>query len=227
MSAELGLILVACAELVAIVTLEQIGVDRLRSLIIVNLILISLFGSILISVVGYTTNMGNVLYTAISFALYLIIDKNGKETGKRVIFTSLFMLLLFTLLANTLNFSSSIPGEHGAILKQVFDANPRVLFASLLAFLMAQHFNVWLYVRLSSWRNGWFRTVTSNSLTQVIDSAIFFFVAFYAIVPLGQVLEIMTTGLAIKVLAGVLIATGLSIVGLTPLSSTPASAVHK
>lgn len=183
--------------------------DFLIGAIAINLILVSLFGGQLISIFGFITNAGNVFYIAISLALYLLIENYGHKEAGRGIWISFSLVMLFTILAQLAigvhGISSSSAFEKA--LRTTFDISPRIALASLLAFLLSQHINLYLYERLKRVYGGskiWLRCNVSNIATQIVDSFIFFLVAFTLIAP-SSITEIMLTGFAVKVIFGVLV----------------------
>ncbi|MEK7535904.1 MAG: queuosine precursor transporter [Patescibacteria group bacterium] len=198
MSTELVLLTMAVVEFVSIIALVKLPIRFVSSLIVVNLVLISLYGSSLITVAGFTTNAGNIFYVAITFTFYILIDKYGREVAYRAIWSSAFLLLLFILVSALTSIMD------GATPLYIL---PRLTFASIAAFLVAQHINLHAYEKLLA-RLGerflWIRLNGANIITQLVDSLIFFLIAFYATDISTSIWEIMIAGFLLKVLAGAL-----------------------
>src|SRR5262249_12651842 len=78
----------------------------------------------------------------------------------------------------------------------------QITVASLLAYVMSQNLNVYLYTYLKKHMHGarvWLRANISNLLAQLLDSAVFFSIAFWGVVPPENISDIMVTGFVIKV----------------------------
>lgn len=68
---------------------------------------------------------------------------------------------------------------------------PRIVIGSLLAYIVAQHLDVWLFhfwKKLTKGRHLWFRNNASTVVSQFVDSIIFATVAFYGVFPLGPLI---------------------------------------
>ena len=193
---------VVCASIV--VAVWKLDKERLLGLIAVALILIATTGGKLITVFGHTTNAGNIFYAAIFLATYFLIERYGRKEGVRAIWWGAIALLSFLALAE-LSVAFVGSGETAlfdAALFDVFARAPRVAFASLIAYAAAQSLNVYLYGYLKRRLAGrylWLRANAANALAQVLDSTVFFSVAFVGVVAPPNVLDIILTGYLIKV----------------------------
>jgi len=89
----------------------------------------------------------------------------------------------------------------------VFGFAPRVIAASMAAYLVSQHHDVWAY---GFWRDKtdgrhlWLRNNASTMVSQAIDTVIFISLAFYAVFPNSVILEMMVGQYAIKLLIAAL-----------------------
>ncbi len=165
--------------------------ERLYSAIIIFLILISVTGGKLVELFGHTTNTGNVFYASIFLATYFLIERYGKREGIRSIWVGISCVLVFTALAQLavhMEGSPSTAGLNGA-LSYAFSPGPRLALASLAAYLMSQTLNVHYYIFLKKRfqdRYLWLRANVCNATAQIVDSIVFFSIAFAGIVPPGE-----------------------------------------
>ena len=84
----------------------------------------------------------------------------------------------------------------------MFGNASRVGIASLIAFILSQHLNIVLYQELKRrWGRNyvWLRANLSNLVAQMLDSAVFFIIAFWSVVPSAGIGEVIVTGFTIKV----------------------------
>ena len=68
----------------------------------------------------------------------------------------------------------------------IFNVSMRMFIASILAFILAQNHDIWAFNFWKEKTKGkylWLRNNASTIVSQLIDSAIFMFVAFYALTP--------------------------------------------
>lgn len=75
---------------------------------------------------------------------------------------------------------------HDEAFRQVVGGTRRIILASLLAYLLSQSHDVWMFHfwrRRTQGRHLWLRNNLSTMGSQLIDSAVFCTVAFYGIVP--------------------------------------------
>jgi queuosine precursor transporter len=185
------------------------GKTYLYTALAINLILVSIFGGKLIEIFGFSTNVGNVFYASVFFMTHLLIEHYGKEEGFKTIKIGLFSIILFTLMAQlTMRFTSlSDTITLSASLDNIFSNSLRIAAASLLAFLVAQLVNVNMYsflYRVTNKELLWFRDNFSNIVGQLIDSIVFFTLAFLGAIPNELLIQAIFTGFLIKVLVGFL-----------------------
>lgn len=73
----------------------------------------------------------------------------------------------------------------------VIGSTPRIVLASLLAYAVSQKHDVWLFHLLKRKTDGralWLRNNLSTAISQLMDSAIFVTVAFWGILPVGEII---------------------------------------
>jgi hypothetical protein len=95
------------------------------------------------------------------------------------------------------------PGwPHQAAYETVFGSTWRIMFASLVAFWAGEFCNSFVLAKMKVFTEGrWLysRTIGSTIVGEGVDSAIFYTVAFLGVWPRGQLLTVMTSNYAIKV----------------------------
>jgi hypothetical protein len=192
---------VICAGLViAVWTLDR---ERLMGVIAIALILITTAGGKVIEVFGHETNTGNLFYASIFLATYFLIERYGRRAGMRAVWWGVAAVVSFLALAelSVAFVGSGQTGSFDAALFSIFDRAPRIALASLVAYVASQSLNVYLYAYLKRRLDGgrlWLRANIANALAQVLDSAVFFSIAFIGVVPPPHVFDIIVTGYVIK-----------------------------
>lgn len=154
-------------------------------------------------VVGLTVTLGMVTYAGIFLASDMLTERYGPAVGYQTVRIGGAVTLVYVvatqgvLLVEPLPFS--VPTYQA--MEQVFDAGLRAMLAGVSVYLFAQHFDVWLYHKLHSHtgqRLLWLRNIASTATSQVLDTVLFFTLAFYGTMPNAALLELILVGVFIK-----------------------------
>ena len=154
------------------------GKQYLLALIVLLSVLMNIFVTKQFELFGVNVTGGNVLYGAIFLATDLLSEHFGKKSALQAVWSGLFasvILVISTqfLLAFVPNGFDTMQGS----LETLFAVTPRILFGSFLAYLVAQHLDVFLYAKIrkmfpaKSWL--WLRNNGSTMISQLVDSIIF------------------------------------------------------
>ena len=132
----------------------------------------------------------------------------GKNTAKQVVWLGFFMNVLMLFL---FQIALWLPPAEGwgnqAAFEAVFGTVPRMVAASLIAYLGSQMFDVWFF---NFWKNItkgehlWQRNNFSTLLSQLFDSVIFIGVGFLGTVPMPVLISMIISQYVIKLLFAVL-----------------------
>lgn len=181
----------------------RFGRAGLEIYIIVSTVTLYCAGGKLISLFGFTVNFSTATYAGIFLATDILTEKYGKEAGYKMIRRAfaaalLFMAILqFSLLFTPVPYIEALSGG----MDTVFGTSLRLFFASITAYLVAQHLDVWLYHFFQTKTGGkylWLRNNFSTSISQCVDSIMFLTIAFYGVVP--NLIEIIWVGYIAKLL---------------------------
>ncbi|KGX87910.1 queuosine precursor transporter [Pontibacillus litoralis] len=162
-----------------------------------------------IEMFGLTATLGNIIYGTAFLATDILNEKYGKEDAKRAVWLGFFTLISMTVMMKIALLFTPAPDDfaHDA-LATLFDVMPRVALGSLLAYLVSQYFDVWIYAKLKEkfpqdkWL--WVRNNGSTMISQLLDSLVFCLVAFYGEFPANVWLEVFMTTYIIKFLVAAL-----------------------
>ena len=177
------------------------GREGLLGCIILAILLANLQGPKLTIIFGLQTSLGVIFYSGIFFATDLLSEKYGQAEARRavmlgffisvtlVVMTQISMLFLPSDRPETAAFAQSV---HAATVT-LFDYTPRFVFGSLLAYLLSQSFDVWVFHRIREATNGkhlWLRNTGSTLLSQAIDTLIYGLVVWWGLVDLITALQL-------------------------------------
>lgn len=182
----------------------RFGKERIYSVILVFLILISVVGGKIVEFFGHSTNTGNIFYASVFLATYFLIERYGRREGIYSVWIGILGVVFFSILIQiTVALSgSAATNDLNHALAAAFSPLSRLTLASLVAYAFSQNLNVYLYIYLKrKWNSTdlWLRANISNIIAQILDSFVFFMIAFWGVVPPGNVLDVILTGFVIKV----------------------------
>jgi len=151
------------------------------------LIGMNLLGGKIITVFGVAASVA-VFMVPLTFAITDIsTELYGKPFTRRL--TLAGMLAILIMMAYSLIFVSIEPNTRFAAddaYRTVFGTSLRIMLASVVAFSLAQLQDIFIFERVRRMTKGkhlWIRTNVSTFASEVVDTTIFMFIAFYMITP--------------------------------------------
>ncbi len=204
MTNEIIFILTALIDLAFVSSMLMFGRGGLGVSIVVNLILITTFGAKLIPIFGVVTNVGNVFYATIFTAAMILTERYGKKEAYASVWIGFLGLVVFMGMAQFTTQMASVPegSQIADAMHTIFDGAIRIAIASIAAYLVSQHVNIWAFDYLRTKQSTqalWIRVMASTFMGQLLDSAIFFSIAFAGEVPMNILLETIIVGFAAKI----------------------------
>lgn len=211
------MLVILLVEFLSIAVLSHLRSGYSYGAILINLIVVSIFGGQLVNVSGWTTSIGSIFFVAITLTYFLMIERHGSEWSQKTTWSSVFLvLLLFILCELTIQL---IPGDTSAIknaIASVLAISSRITVATVFSFFVAQNFNLFIVEKLKAkWKKNKLalQINLTNAATQVIACAIFFPLAFLGQAAPATVLHYAIVGLVLRIIIGI-VATPLVILGL-------------
>lgn len=185
----------------AVLCYRFFGRTGLWGVIVFSLLLANVMGPKLTTVAGLQTSMGVILYSSIFFATDLLSEKYGRAEAQRAVIlgfvisvalvamTQVSMLFQPSTAPETAEFATSV---HQATVT-LFDFTPRFVFGSLVAYLLSQSFDVWVFHairRATAGKHLWLRNTASTLLSQIVDTLIYGLIVWWGLVDLMTALEL-------------------------------------
>ncbi len=208
---EFWFFVITIVDLAFVLFAWRLGKEWLYLTIVVNVVLVSAFASKLIPIFGFVTNVSNTFYAAIFIATDILSEHHGKKEGYRSVWMGFLGLTLFVFMSQgVLQFEAFADSETVSdAMNTVFSAVPRIAAASFIAYAIAQTFDVWFFHKLKEGRGAgarflWLRNTASTVSSQLLDSIVFFSLAFAGSVPFNTLINIIVTGWAVKVFVALL-----------------------
>lgn len=208
MTNELIFIVSTSLDILFMLFLLRFGKGGIFVGIIINLLLVSIFGSKLIMMFGVVTNIGNGFYAVLTFGVTLLTYLFGKKTGMRGIllgFTGLTFFILmsqFVIRTESVSATADISAAMSGVL---FTSIPRIAVASMVAYLLAQTVNVFIVGTLFRRQSPlWFGVLLAMLVAQILDSILFFSIGFLGVIDMPILVQTMLIGFSVKIIIGLL-----------------------
>ena len=155
-------------------------------------------------VIGTVTFLAGVLFFPISYIFGdILTEVYGYGRDRRVVWAGFGALAFASLMAAVVVHlpPSDSSRDNQAAVEAVFGNTPRIVVASTLAFLCGTFVNSYVLAKMKIWTRGrwlWTRIIGSTVCGELVDSVIFYFVAFYGRMPNAHLVDIMFTQYALK-----------------------------
>src|SRR5882672_8717761 len=160
--------------------------------------------SIQVPLFGTVTFLAGVLFFPISYIFGdILTEVYGYGRDRRVVWAGFGALVFASIMAAVvvhLPPSESSRANQAAV-ETIFGNTPRIVLASIMAFLCGTFVNSYVLAKMKIWTRGrwlWTRIVGSTLCGELVDSVIFYFVAFYGRMPEAHLVAIMFTQYALK-----------------------------
>src|SRR6202047_1035169 len=160
--------------------------------------------SIEVPVFGTVTFLAGVLFFPISYIFGdILTEVYGYGRDRRVVWAGFASLAFASLMAAVVVHlpPSAMSRASQASVEAIFGNTPRIVAASIIAFLCGTFVNSYVLAKMKIWTQGrwlWTRIVGSTLCGELVDSVLFYFVAFYGRMTLPHLIAIMFTQYALK-----------------------------
>lgn len=155
--------------------------------IMASLIVIANIVANKIVVFGPFTVPGGVIVFSTTFLITDIIsEKWGKKKARQAVWAGFYTSLILVVTIYIVSAWDPAPfaTEMSDMFTKVLRLTPRIVLASLAAYLVSQHHDVWAFhfwKKKTKGKHLWFRNNASTIVSQLIDSVIFIVIAFYGV----------------------------------------------
>jgi uncharacterized integral membrane protein (TIGR00697 family) len=162
---------------------------------------------ITVKLFGMVATLGNIVYASIFLATDILSEHYGAGEARKGVWIGFFSLVWATLAMQfAIHFQPDASDFMLPHISGVFELMPRVVAASLLAYVLSQHHDVWAFKVWKS-RTGrrylWLRNNASTMVSQLIDSVVFTTVAFLGVFEYSVLVQILLTTYVLKFIVAV------------------------
>lgn len=171
-----------------------------------NLIGAAKAAEVTLPIVGTITFSAGVLFFPISYIFGdILTEVYGYGRDRRVVWAGFATLLFAAFMAWLV---LALPAANNPFmqgyqksLEDVFGNTWRIVAGSIIAFWCGSFANSFVLAKMKVWMNGrrlWMRTIGSTMVGELVDSSLFYVIAFYGIWPAEQVLAVAVAQYVLK-----------------------------
>lgn len=145
-----------------------------------------------------------VLFFPLSYVFGdVLTEVYGYARARRVVWAGFSALIFASLMSAIILWFPPAEGwpNQGAY-ETVFGATPRIVFASLVAYFCGEFCNSYVLAKMKIWTSGrllWSRTIGSTIAGELVDSLVFYPLAFLNTWPTRLVITVLFTNYLLKV----------------------------
>ncbi len=127
----------------------------------------------------------------------ILTEVYGYAHDRRAVWCGFGALLFAAIMSTVVLALKPAPGDYNANLQTgleaVFGNTWRIVLGSMLAFWAGSLLNAFVLAKMKIWTRGrflWARTIGSTAVGELVDSSLFYMIAFYGIWPAEQVVHV-------------------------------------
>ncbi len=151
---------------------------------------------------------GTILFPIAYIFGDILTEVYGYAKSRKIIwigFTALILMAASTVIVQFLPPAPDWPNQ--AAYEAIIGFVPRLVFARIVAYWLGEFSNSYVLAKMKVWTQGkwlWTRTIGSTIIGEGVDTVIFTSIAFYGVLSLGGMFNLMATIYVFKVLFEIL-----------------------
>jgi uncharacterized integral membrane protein (TIGR00697 family) len=173
-------------------------------LLCANLIGPAKISTVQLPFIGGVTFLAGVLFFPLSYIFGdILTEVYGYARDRRVVWAGFVALAFAALMAAVIVALPPAPRwrSNQPAVEAIFGNTPRIVAASIIAFWCGSFVNSFVMAKMKIWTNGrwlWTRTVGSTLCGELVDSALFYSIAFYGLWDTRLLAGVMLTQYVLK-----------------------------
>ena len=162
---------------------------------------------ILVNAFGIEMTLGNVLFASTFLITDILSENHTRKDASRAVLISTMCSVMFIFISQMwLLYTPSENDWASGAIRTIFASTPRIVCASLVVYFVSQIVDVWLYHKwwdlckkyFKDERKGlWIRNNGSTMLSQLLNTFLYTFLAFYGTYPMQTLVSIFASSYAI------------------------------
>ena len=169
---------------------------------------------LLVKAFGLEQTLGNVLFASTFLMTDILSENEGKKEANKAVWLGMLAAVFMVVISQSwFLYTPSASDWARPHLEAVFSFTPRLLFASLLGYIVSQRLDVFLYHRIWGFtekktgdknRLLWVRNNCATLIAQVVNTLIFNIIAFYGMYDTKTLLSIILSSYLIYIVTSLL-----------------------
>lgn len=173
-------------------------------LLCANLIGPAKVSTIELPLIGAVTFMAGVLFFPISYLFGdVLTEVYGYARDRRAVWAGFGALAFAALMAAVIVWlpPAAFWQDKQPAVEAMFGSTPRIVLGSIVAFWCGSFVNSYVLARMKLWTSGrwlWTRTIGSTLCGELVDSVLFYIIAFYGTWTTQELITVTTTQYVLK-----------------------------
>lgn len=182
------------------------GKTGLYTFTVFGMLLANIQVLLMINLFGLQATGGNALYASTFLVTDILSEKYGKKQANKAVIIGFFIMLIWLIGTQlTILYTPNDADFISPALKEFFSLVPRITAASLAAYVCSQFLDVKIYHLIwkktgNSNKKLWLRNNGSTLISQLVDTTVFTFIAFYGTYETAIFTSIFLTTYVFKVI---------------------------
>lgn len=195
-----------CISITTIIILKM-GAEALIALLCTQAILANLFVLKQITLFGLTATAADMYIVGSVLSLNLLQEYYGKQLARKAIWISFCLLIFYTIVSQIhILYVPSASDFSQNYYYNLLSYMPRLTLASIIVYLIVQHFDTYFYAVLKRMFEGKYllgRNMISIAISQALDTVLFSLLGLYGII--DNIGHVMLVAFTIKITTMVLL----------------------
>lgn len=162
---------------------------------------------ILVNAFGMEMTLGNILFASTFLVTDILSELYGKKEAEKAVWFGIATSVIFICISQS--WLLYTPNENDFVMpamKTIFSNTPRLMFVGIAVYAIVQMFDVWLYHKWWDFTNKktgdrksflWLRNNASTLASQLLNSFLFNFGAFYGTYEISTLFSLSLAGYVI------------------------------
>jgi hypothetical protein len=176
--------------------------DTITALFVTVLLISNVTSTKIVDLGPFTFDGGTILFPLSYIFGDILTEVYGYSRSRKVIwlgFVSAMLMSVTFILVGVL--PPAADWHYQTAYDQILGLTPRIVVASLVAYLVGEFSNSFILAKLKLLTHGrwlWTRTIASTLIGQIVDTALFIAIAFTGVVPSGLLLTLIVSNYLFK-----------------------------
>lgn len=171
---------------------KKYGPEYIIGISAAMVVIANVLASKIVTFLFWEIDAGTIVYASIFLLTDMLSEFYGKQEARKAVWTGFFASIILMLSVYiALNWQAAPSWTNQAAFEAVFSNTWRIIVASMLAYVISQNHDVWMYDKLKRLTKGrylWLRNNLSTAISQLLDTVVFVTVAFYGLFPIWNMI---------------------------------------